>query len=177
MPDNLNSAVTKVDNHGPVVDRVLLYMENHVGTVILPTHSAKPRDKAILERVVRVVYSRIFAPLRNMSFHNLEQLKQEMAWQLEQYNAQPFQIGHQCCHMSCNTLYFNSQKLFSRLKMMKTDGSYNREIGKIDQYDILILDDLGLHSLNAPPNGINGDHWERAGKKSTIFITQLPVAK
>lgn len=79
VPDNLNSAVTKVDNHGPVVDRVLMDMENHVGTVFLTTHSAKPRDNAILERVVRVVYSRIFAPLRNMSFHSLEQLKQEMA--------------------------------------------------------------------------------------------------
>ena len=79
MPDNLNSAVTKVDNHGPVVDRVLLDMANHVGTVMLPSRSAKPRDKAILERVVRVVYLRIFAPLRNMTFHSLEQLKQEMA--------------------------------------------------------------------------------------------------
>ena len=78
VPDNLNSAVTKVDNNGPVVDRDLLEMANHYGTVMLPNHSAKACDKVIVERVVSVVYSRIFAPLRNMSFHNLEQLKQEM---------------------------------------------------------------------------------------------------
>jgi len=33
--------------------------------------------------------------------------------------------------------------------MKKDDGSYIREIGKIEQYDLLILDDFGLLSLNA----------------------------
>jgi DNA replication protein DnaC len=84
-----------------------------------------------------------------MSFHSLEQLKQELAGQLEQYNAQPFQIGHQCCQMSFKTLHFYRQRSFLRLKKKKADGSYIRKIGKIEQYDLLILDDFGMLSLNA----------------------------
>jgi DNA replication protein DnaC len=33
--------------------------------------------------------------------------------------------------------------------MKKADGRHNRKIGKIEQYDLLILDDFGLISLNA----------------------------
>lgn len=31
--------------------------------------------------------------------------------------------------------------------MMKSEGSYIREIGEIERYDLLILDDFGLHSF------------------------------
>ena len=87
-------------------------------------------------------------------------------------------IGHQCCQQGFKTLYFNSQKLFSRLKLMKADGSYNREIGKIERYDLLILDDFGLHSLDAVTRlALMEIIEDRHGKKSTIIASQLPVAK
>ena len=37
-------------------------------------------------------------------------------------------LGHQACHLGYRTLYYNTQKLFSKLKMMKADGSYGREM-------------------------------------------------
>jgi len=53
-------------------------------------------------------------------------------------------LGHQACQLGYRTLYSNAQKLFSKLKMMKADGSYSPEVGKIEKYDLLILDDFGL---------------------------------
>ena len=61
---------------------------------------------------------------------------------------------------------------------MKADGSYNREIGKIERYDLLILDDFGLHSLDAVTRlALMEIIEDRHGKKSTIIASQLPVAK
>jgi DNA replication protein DnaC len=87
-------------------------------------------------------------------------------------------LGHQACHQGYRTLYFNTQKLFSKLKMMKADGSYAREIAKVEKYDLLILDDFGLQQLDSTARLILLEIIEdRHGRKSTIISSQLPVAK
>lgn len=87
-------------------------------------------------------------------------------------------FGHQACQSGYKTLYFNTQKLFSRLKMLKADGSYSREISKIERYDLLILDDFGLENLDSVARMCLLEIIEdRHGRKSTIIGSQLPVAK
>jgi DNA replication protein DnaC len=87
-------------------------------------------------------------------------------------------LGHQACQSGHKTLYFNTQKLFSRLKMLKADGSYTREISKIEKYDLLILDDFGLAPLdNVARMFLLEIIEDRHGRKSTIISSQLPVAK
>lgn len=87
-------------------------------------------------------------------------------------------LGHQACQAGYKTLYFNTQKLFSRLKMLKADGSYTREISKIEKYDLLILDDFGLAPLDNVSRMLLLEIIEdRHGIKSTIISSQLPVAK
>lgn len=87
-------------------------------------------------------------------------------------------LGHQACQLGYRTLYFNTQKLFSKLKMMKADGSYAREIAKIEKYDLLVLDDFGLQPLDSTARMILLEIIEdRHGRKSTIIASQLPVAK
>jgi len=87
-------------------------------------------------------------------------------------------LGHQACHAGYKTLYFNTQKLFSRLKMLKADGSFSREIGRIEKYDLLILDDFGLAPLdNVARMFLLEIIEDRHGRKSTIIASQLPVAK
>lgn len=87
-------------------------------------------------------------------------------------------FGHQGCQFGYRTLYFNTQKLFSRLKMQKADGSYGREINKIEKCDLLILDDFGLQALDNTARMILLEIIEdRHGRKSTIVASQLPVAK
>lgn len=87
-------------------------------------------------------------------------------------------FGHQACQLGFRTLYFNTQKLFPRLKLSKADGTYNREMAKIEKHDLLILDDFGLEQLDTTSRMILLEIIEdRHGRRSTIIASQLPVSK
>ncbi len=78
VPDNLKSAVTRADIYEPVINPLFLDMANHYNMVVLPTRPRKPRDKAKVEVSVRIVYQRLFAPLRKLTFHSLQEVKQAL---------------------------------------------------------------------------------------------------
>lgn len=87
-------------------------------------------------------------------------------------------LGHQACQMGYKVLYYNTQKLFPRMKMLKADGSYDREIAKIERHDLLILDDFGLVPMDNTARMILLEIIEdRHARKATIISSQLPVAK
>jgi transposase len=65
VPDNLKSGVTKACWYDPEVNPSYLQMARHFNTVILPTRTARPRDKAAVEAGVQVVERWVLAPLRN----------------------------------------------------------------------------------------------------------------
>ena len=48
-------------------------------------------------------------------------------------------------------MYFNSAKLFAKLKMAKADGSYLKELAKIERQHLIILDDFGYSGLISIP--------------------------
>lgn len=87
-------------------------------------------------------------------------------------------IGHQACSLGYRVLYCNTQKLFGRLKMAKADGSYIREIAKIERQNLLILDDFGIQPLDAQSRAALMEIIEdRHGKTSLIITSQIPVSK
>jgi DNA replication protein DnaC len=87
-------------------------------------------------------------------------------------------LGHQACMMGYRVLYTNTAKLFAKLKMAKADGSYIKEITRIERQQLLILDDFGIqpfdHQSRASLMEIIED---RHGKMSMIITSQLPVNK
>lgn len=86
MPDNLKSAVTKSNRYEPILNETFLDFSEHYGTTIIPARPYKPRDKALVEGVVKILYSRIYATLRNQTFSSLPSLN-ELIWKcLEQHN-------------------------------------------------------------------------------------------
>jgi DNA replication protein DnaC len=86
-------------------------------------------------------------------------------------------LGHQACHNGYRVQYYNCHKLFARLKMAKADGSYVKEISKIEKQDLLILDDFGLQPLdNYNRNTLMEIIEDRHGTHSTIVSSQLPVS-
>lgn len=90
-PDNLKSAVTKACNYEPLLNETYDDLSRHYNTVILPTRPGKPKDKALVENAVRIVYQRIFAKLRNHTFFSIEELNQAIREELEALNNAPFQ--------------------------------------------------------------------------------------
>ncbi|MDM1098283.1 ATP-binding protein, partial [Myroides odoratimimus] len=85
-------------------------------------------------------------------------------------------IGYQACMLGYKVMYFSINKLFSKLKMAKGDGSFSKEIDRIEKQDLIILDDFGLQPLD---NLKRQDFMEiiedRHGKRSTIIASQLPI--
>ncbi len=85
-------------------------------------------------------------------------------------------LGHQACQQGYKVYYRNCSKLFDELKIAKADGSYIKEINKIEKLDLLILDDFGLKPLENNQRLILLELLEdRHGKRSTIITSQLPV--
>jgi DNA replication protein DnaC len=85
-------------------------------------------------------------------------------------------LGHQACTLGFKVYYANMSKLFSKLKMGKADGSYMREISKIERQDLLILDDFGLLPIDNQNRSALMEIIEDRHKKASLIITsQLPV--
>jgi DNA replication protein DnaC len=85
-------------------------------------------------------------------------------------------LGNQACTLGYKVYYSNATKLFSKLKMTKADGSYIREISRIEKQDLLILDDFGIQPLdNQSRSALMEIIEDRHGKRSTIITSQLPV--
>lgn len=91
VPDCLKSAVTKGDKYEPDLNPSYQDFALHYGTTILPARPHHPKDKALVENAVRIVYSRIFASLRNMTFYSIQELNCAIFKELDSYNNRPMQ--------------------------------------------------------------------------------------
>jgi transposase len=63
----------------------------HYNTIILPARSGKSKDKALVESMVRIIYQRVFAPLRNKIFYSLDELNAAIDDLTDKHNNTPFQ--------------------------------------------------------------------------------------
>ncbi|PYF76139.1 MULTISPECIES: IS21-like element helper ATPase IstB [Pedobacter] len=85
-------------------------------------------------------------------------------------------LGYQACAKEYKVLYWSTPKLFTRLKQAKADNSYIKEMARIEKAELLILDDFGLHPLDATSRAMLMDIIEdRHDKMSLIITSQLPV--
>ena len=87
-------------------------------------------------------------------------------------------LGHQACALGYRVLYQHSTKLFGRMKIAKADGSYLKELAKIEKQQVLLIDDFGIQPLDAQSRSTLMEIMEdRHGKSSTIITSQIPVNK
>ncbi len=85
-------------------------------------------------------------------------------------------IGHQACIEGYRALYFNTTKMFAKLKMAKADGSYLKEMSRIEKHPLIILDDFGLQVLDKQNRMALLEIIEDRHEKGAIILTsQLPV--
>ena len=85
-------------------------------------------------------------------------------------------LGNQACSLGYKVMYYNMAKLLAKLKMLKADGSYLRELTRMEKADLLIIDDFGLQALdNQSRVSFLEIIEDRHENKSTIFTSQVPV--
>jgi transposase len=79
VPDNLKAAIVKASRYDPDINRALEDFANHYGLTVVPARVRKPRDKALVENQVKLIYARIFARLRNEQFFDRQSLNAAIA--------------------------------------------------------------------------------------------------
>jgi transposase len=91
VPDNMKSAVIKASKYEPRINEMYREFANHYGMVVYPARSRKPQDKSLVEKAVSIVYTHIYAVLRDRVFYSLEELNQAIWDCLDKINDRKFQ--------------------------------------------------------------------------------------
>lgn len=90
VPDNLRSAVTKSSKYEAVINDDFASFANHYGCSIIPARAYRPRDKALVEGAVKLIYRSIYPRLEGRVFHDLASLNCAIRVALEIHNNTPF---------------------------------------------------------------------------------------
>lgn len=86
-------------------------------------------------------------------------------------------LGYQSCFNGYRVEYANTARLFTKLKLSKADGTYIKELNKLQKVNLLIFDDFGLQAFDNNSREILMDIIEdRYNKMSTIISSQIPVS-
>lgn len=86
-------------------------------------------------------------------------------------------LGFQACKQGYTVAYHNMQKLLTKLKMARLDGSIIKLFDKLAKTQVLIIDDFGLTALQGQQQTDFLEIIEdRHAKQATVIVSQLPVA-
>ena len=86
-------------------------------------------------------------------------------------------LGTLACDHGFKVYYQLAGRLLGTLKEAKSNGSYLKVLSRIMKNDVLIFEDFGLSPFDEEGRLALLDILEdRHGRKSTIFLSQLPVA-
>lgn len=110
--DNLKTAVKRSDKYEPVFTDTCYQLSEHYATTFTATRPYKPRDKAMVERCVNIVYTHVYALLRDRIFTSLKELNYAMHEQVKQLNDKPYK------GTSYSRNYFYEQHEKATLKLL-----------------------------------------------------------
>ena len=86
VPDNLKAAVTRSDRNEPVINPDFSAFAEHYGCAVVPARVRRPKDKALVENAVKLMYRSVYVDLEGTVFHDLESLNGAMLRSLEAFN-------------------------------------------------------------------------------------------
>lgn len=89
VTDNLKAAVIKSNRYEPTINESFADFAEHYCMAVLPTRAYRPRDKALVESAVRIMYMRVYTVIRQSLYYSLEELNLAIKDALEEYNNQP----------------------------------------------------------------------------------------
>jgi transposase len=89
VPDNLKAAVIKSSRYEPTINETFADFGDHYSISILPTRAYRPRDKALVEGAVKIMYTRVYTFVKRAVHHTLEDLNIAIRSALEEHNSQP----------------------------------------------------------------------------------------
>lgn len=90
LGDNMKTLVKRADRYEPQFTDICLQLSEHYGTTFSATRPYSPRDKAMVEKAVNIVYNHVYGPLRNREFTSLKALNTAIQEQLTLLNDKPY---------------------------------------------------------------------------------------
>lgn len=87
-------------------------------------------------------------------------------------------LAQQACRLGHRALYRRAPRLFDELALARADGTYVKLLARFARTEVLVLDDWGLAAVkDAERRDLLEILEDRHGVRSTIWTSQLPVAK
>ena len=86
VPDNLKAAVTHPNKYESELNEDFAAFADHYGCTALPARVRRPKDKALVEGAVKLIYRTIYPLVEDKEFHDLEGLNAAIRVALEIHN-------------------------------------------------------------------------------------------
>ena len=142
--DNMRQWVSKTCRYEPQFTEMLQQWSNHNHIALFAARAYKPKDKPAVEGLVKITYMRIYAKLRNETFHSLAELNQAIWAKLDQHH----QINFQKKTFSRQELFTGQEKAL--LQALPETAYYIRHYTKAKvqkSYHVLIGEDWHYYSV------------------------------
>ena len=86
VPDNLKSAVTKASRYESELNTHFAAFAAHYNTYVFPARVYKPKDKALVEGAVKIIYTTIFTKIDEKVYTDLATLNADILFYLDAHN-------------------------------------------------------------------------------------------
>lgn len=164
VPDCLKSAVIDANRYEPVINRDYATFAEHYCTVVLPARARKPRDKAVVEGAVRIVYQRIHAALRDRVFHSLSELNEAIRIELVKHNEEPMQR----LKISRRQMFLDIEKTALKpLPVIRYEPARTRSVTAAFNYHVYLHEDKHYYSY---PYRYRGEKLDLVYTSKTVRI-------
>lgn len=110
--DNFKTAVSRASKYEPQFTEMCEQLSEHYGTTFSATRPYSPRDKAMVEKAVNIVYNNVYGPLRNRALHNLRDINEAFKERLQLLNDKPYK------NTGYSRWYFYEQQERKHLKIL-----------------------------------------------------------
>ncbi len=162
IPDNLKSAIIKANRYEPGINQALEDFANHYDTTVTPTRSRKPKDKALVENQVRLIYSRVYAKLRNHTFFDMHSLNRAIAEKIREHNQTRMQQKDYCRE---EKFLAEEKHLLTPLPASEYEVKYYKKLKVAKNNHIYLTNDKHYYSV----------HYAHIGNQVIVIYTRSMV--
>ena len=142
--DNLKTAVIRPSKYEPLFTEVCYQLSEHYETTFSATRPYSPKDKAMVEGAVKIIYAHLYAPLRDREFTSLGLLNKALQEQLLVLNNKPYK------NTAYSRWYFYEQQERGLLKALPPESFAPKKVVLLTvqrNYHIQLREDFVYYSV------------------------------
>lgn len=87
VPDNLKSAVIRSDRNEPIINDEFQSFADHYQCAVYPARVRHPKDKALVENAVKLMYRSVYVSVEGKIFHDIDSLNVAIQEALKVFNS------------------------------------------------------------------------------------------